>query len=227
MSGAVGTEDVTTAAEMARSHGVDPKRFRAALRRASLRWHSHNERWEVRIGSPEHRDMERILAALGPAANVAEAVEQVRSTPPSAARCSSDEAWIIDLCDAVLGKKAIRQHRFPFLLGDAGASGRRVLLPVDAFYPDLGLVIEYHERQHSGRVRFFDDRPTISGVPRGEQRRRYDDYRRTLLPLHGCALVVFDYSEFGHTSAGRLLRTERDREIITARLRDHVTIATV
>ena len=37
-------------------------------------------------------------------------------------------------------------------------------------------------------------------------------------PLHGCALVVFDYSEFGHTSAGRLLRTERDREIITARL---------
>jgi len=227
VSGAVGTDDVTTAAEMARSQGVDPKRFRAALRRASLGWHSHNERWEVRIGSPEHRDMERILAALGPAANVVLAVEQVRNRPPSAARSSSDEAWIIDLCDAVLGKKAIRQHRFPFLLGDAGASGRRVLLPVDAFYPDLGLVIEYHERQHSGRVRFFDDRPTISGVPRGEQRRRYDDYRRTLLPLHGCALVVFDYSEFGHTSAGRLLRTERDREIITARLRDHVTIATV
>ncbi|MFZ5783326.1 MAG: hypothetical protein ACOY4R_24255 [Pseudomonadota bacterium] len=76
-------------------------------------------------------------------------------------------------------------------------------------------------------MRFFDDRPTVSGVSRGEQRRRYDDYRRTLLPLHGCALVVFDYSEFEHTSAGRLLRTERDREIITARLRDHVTIATV
>ena len=138
MSGAVGTEDVTTAAEMARSHGVDPKRFRAALRRASLRWHSHSERWEVRIGSPEHRDMERILATFALAANVAPAVEQVRSRPPSAARSSSDEAWIIDLCDAVLGKKAIRQHRFPFLLGDAGPSGRRVLLPVDAFYPELG-----------------------------------------------------------------------------------------
>jgi hypothetical protein len=171
--------------------------------------------------------MERILAALAPAANVAPAVEQVRTRPPSVARSSSDEAWIIDLCDAALGKKAIRQHRFPFLLGDAGASGRRVLLPVDAFYPELGLVIEYHERQHSERVRFFDDHPTVSGVPRGEQRRRYDDYRRTLLPLHGCGLVVFDYSEFGHTRAGRLLRTDRDRAIITARLRDHVTVATV
>lgn len=227
MSGTVGSEGVTTAAEMARSYGVDPKRFRAALRRASLRWHSHNERWEVRLGSPEQRDMEHILVALASAANVAPAVEQVRTRPPSVARTSSDEAWIIDLCDAVLGKKAIRQHRFPFLLGDAGASGRRVQLPVDAFYPELGLVIEYHERQHTGRVRFFDDHPTVSGVPRGEQRRRYDDYRRTLLPLHGCALVVFDYSEFGHTRAGRLLRTDRDRAIITARLRDYVTVATV
>lgn len=207
---------------MARSHDIDPKRFRAALRRADLPWHSHNERWEVSIGSSEHRDMERILVALAPAARVAPAVEQGRTRPTLPAGPSRDEAWIIDLCDAVLGQTALRQHCFPFLLGDAGASGRRVLLPVDAFYPELGLVIEYHERQHSERVGFFDDRLTVSGVPRGEQRRRYDDYRRTLLPSHGFELVIFDYSEFGHTGAGRLLRTEEDREIIAVRLRDHV-----
>lgn len=221
MSGVDGMKGVTTAAEMARSYGIDPKRFRAALRRAGLRWHPHNERWEACIGSPEYRDMKRILAALAPAASVVPAVEQaIRST--SSARASSDESWVIDLCDAVLGQKAIRQHRFPFLLGDPGPSGRRALLPVDAFYPDLGLVIEYHERQHSERMRFFDDRLTVSEVGRGEQRRRYDDHRRTLLPQHGCTLVIFDYSEFGHTGAGRLQRTDRDRKIVAARLRDHV-----
>ncbi|MGD9508273.1 MAG: hypothetical protein AB7I59_11330 [Geminicoccaceae bacterium] len=214
-------EDTTTAAEMARLHGIDPKRFRAALRRAGLQWHSHNERWEVGIGSPERQDMERILAALAPVTTDAPTSEHPRTGSTSSARVSSDEGWIVDLCDAVLGKRAIRQHRFPFLLGDPGASGRRALLPVDAFYPDIGLVIEYHERQHSQRVRWFDDRPTVSGLGRGEQRRRYDDYRRTLLPEHGYALVIFDYSEFEHTAAGRLLRTYRDREIITARLRDH------
>ncbi len=223
MSGVDGIKGVTTAAEMARSLGIDPKRFRAALRRAGLGWHSHNESWEVCIGSSEHRDMQRVLATLAaPAARVDRAIRPARTSPTSSARASSDEAWIIDRCDAVLGKKAIRQHRLPFLLGDPGPSGRRALLPVDAFYPELGLVIEYHERQHSERVRFFDDRQTVSGVGRGEQRVRYDDYRRTLLPQHGCTLVIFDYSEFGHTGAGRLLRTDRDLEIIAARLRDHV-----
>jgi hypothetical protein len=213
---------VTTAAEMARAHGIDPKRFRAALRRAGFGWHSHNERWEVCISSPEHRNMQHILATLAAGARVDLAISPARTSPASSARASSDEAWIIDLCDAVLGKKAIRQHRLPVLLGDRGPSGRRAQLPVDAFYRDLGLVIEYHERQHTQRVRFFDDRLTVSGVARGEQRRRYDAYRRTLLPQHGYTLVVFDYSEFGHTGAGRLLRTDRDREIIAARLRDHV-----
>ncbi len=137
-----------------------------------------------------------------------------------------DEEWIIDICDDVLGQKAIRQHRFPFLLGDPGPSGRRAKLPVDAFYPNLELVIEYHERQHSERVPFFDkdDRLTVSGVPRGEQRRRYDDYRRTLLPQHGYTLLIFNYSEFEHNNARRLLRIDRDRDrrIIATRLHDHL-----
>lgn len=139
-----------------------------------------------------------------------------RSSQPG--RSASDEAWIIDICDEVLGKTASRQHPFPFLLGDAGPSGRRASLPVDAYYHDLRLVIEYHERQHTQRVALFDDRNTVSGVPRSEQRRRYDDYRRTLLPKHVYGLVVFDYAEFDHTRGGRLVRNGRDREIVTARL---------
>lgn len=152
----------------------------------------------------------------------------IRSTGPSRTRSSqpgrlgSDEAWIIDICDAVSGKAASRQHRFPFLLGDPGPSGRRASLPVDAYYPDLRLVVEYYERQHTQRVALFDDRVTVSGVPRGEQRRRYDDYRRTLLPKHGYGLVIFDYAEFDHTRGGRLVRSGRDREIVTARLQAYL-----
>ena len=86
-------------------------------------------------------------------------------------------------------------------------------------------MIEYRERQHSKHVPFFDDLPTLSGVSRGEQRRRYDGYRRTLLPRHGYKLVVFDYSNFRCTGAGRLLRTEQDRTIIAARLRRYTQIS--
>jgi hypothetical protein len=57
--------NVITAVQMARAHGIDPKRFRAALRQARIPWHAHNARWVVGISSPEHKDMERVLATLG------------------------------------------------------------------------------------------------------------------------------------------------------------------
>ena len=53
-----------TAVEMARGEGVDPKRFRRALRGENFPWHSPNARWTVGRDSPEHRDMLRVLARL-------------------------------------------------------------------------------------------------------------------------------------------------------------------
>ena len=60
----------------------------------------------------------------------------------------SDELYVIDLCDSVLNRKARRQQRFDFLRCDPGRSGVCVQLPVDAYYDDLSLVVEYWERQH-------------------------------------------------------------------------------
>lgn len=71
-----------------------------------------------------------------------------------AKRKESDEWYVVNLCDEALRKKAERGHRFPFLLGDPGSRGP-AKLPVDAFYPDLNLVIEYRERQHFEAVRHF------------------------------------------------------------------------
>lgn len=127
-----------------------------------------------------------------------------------------DEHYILALCDEVLNAKAKRQHRFPFLRGDPNADDRQMALPIDAFYEDLKLVVEYRECQHTEAVPFMDHKDTVSGVTRGEQRKLYDQRRRDVLPEHGIKLVELDYSMFAHGSNKRLKRDpEADKAIIS------------
>jgi hypothetical protein len=135
-------------------------------------------------------------------------------------RVDSDEHYILDLCDKVLGAKGYRQHRFPFLRGDGGQR-----LPVDAYYPDRKLVIEYMERQHTEKVPHFDKRMTVSGVPRGEQRALYDARRRTVLDDEGISFITLSCDIFAVDARKRLRRdSDRDearlREILAAWCRD-------
>lgn len=132
-------------------------------------------------------------------------------------RADSDEAYVIDLCEQVLGAEALRQHRFSWLLGDPGTNGARRRLPVDVYWPTLGLVVEYRERQHDGPVPFFDkpDRLTVSGVHRGQQRAIYDARRDDLIPAAGLCLVIIKPGDLDSTSRGRLRRnTTRDVQAI-------------
>jgi hypothetical protein len=122
-------------------------------------------------------------------------------------RTARDEQYILDLCDNLLGVESRRQHRFDFLRGDAGPSGGKgQRLPVDAYYPSLNLVIECRERQHSEKVPHFDERPTLSGMSRGEQRKKYDELREKRLAEKRIDLVKLDYSQFEHDSRKRLRR---------------------
>jgi hypothetical protein len=126
-----------------------------------------------------------------------------------------DEDYVIDLCDKVLGKVAVRQHRFEWLKGDSGTR-----LPVDAYYPELNLVVEYMERQHTEAVPHFDKRMTVSGVSRGVQRKLYDQRRQELIPKHGINLVTISYSDFEHDSSKRLRRhREKDPIVIHEKLK--------
>ena len=135
--------------------------------------------------------------------------------PSSASRQNSDEAYIINICDDVLHFTAKRQYKFSFLKGDTGKS-----LPVDAYYEEINLVIEYYEKQHTEEVHFFDKRITASGVTRAEQRRKYDELRKTEIPKYGLSLVIFDYSEFQHTKGKRLVRNlNEDYKVIEEKLR--------
>lgn len=128
-----------------------------------------------------------------------------------------DEHYILDICDELLGGASIRQHRFSFLLGDTGRK-----LPVDGYYSDLNLVVEYKERQHSEPVPFFDHRMTVSGVSRGRQRAIYDQRRRDVIPKNNKQLIEFSYSEFRHYANKRLIRNEHlDMEIIRKKLESY------
>jgi hypothetical protein len=129
-----------------------------------------------------------------------------------------DETYIVDLCDAVLGQPALRQYRFPFLFGDPTKRGRRIPLPVDAYYEKLSLVVEYHERQHCEPSPFFDRRIVASGITRGEQRRIYDLRRMEILPQNGIEVIVIGYKEFELNSNKRLRRAPSDLEVVRLRL---------
>lgn len=140
-------------------------------------------------------------------------------------RNSSDEYYVLDLCDQVLGRQCERQYRFDFLLGDPSPSGKRVKLPVDAYYSDLNLVIEYREMQHFNENKHFDkpDIITISGVHRGAQRRLYDMRREEMLPLNGIELLLIPYSAFTCNSQGKIVRnSEKDINVITRLLRNYM-----
>ncbi|MFJ2262549.1 hypothetical protein ACIOKD_30275 [Streptomyces sp. NPDC087844] len=122
----------------------------------------------------------------------------------------SDEAYVVGLCDLILGENALTQHKFEWLLGDPGTSGHRARLPVDAFWPGHGLVVEYRELQHDQPTPHFDkpDRLTVSGVHRGEQRALYDTRRDTEIPAHGLRLVVVRPADLDADGRGRLRRRE-------------------
>lgn len=180
------------------------KGIRGKIRRIGLYWS------EVAGGVPYtannlHRLVKSGVIRVSGAAQLAHRVSSVKSPArpathiKSTRRSESDEHYVIGLCNEALGMEAEQQYKFPFLLGDSGRA-----LPVDAYYRQQNLVIEYYERQHTEEVKFFNRRMTVSGVSRGEQRKIYDDRRRTELPKHGIKLVVISYSDFG--TSKKLLR---------------------
>jgi hypothetical protein len=133
----------------------------------------------------------------------------------------SDESYVIGLCDSIVSRKAKRQQRFDFLRGDPGKRGVGVQLPVDAYYDDLSLVVEYWERQHTEATPFMDKRMTCSGCDRREQRRQYDERKAKVLEERGITLLVLRHEMFACNSRKRLHRkTDEDTEVIRKQLQN-------
>lgn len=132
-------------------------------------------------------------------------------------RHNKDECYVLDLCDSVLELTCLRQHKFDFLLGDTNSKGVARKLPVDGYYKELNIAIEYHESQHNETVIFFDkpNQTTISGVNRGVQRKIYDIRRREVLPAKGINLIEISYTDFNYNGQKRITRNlKQDKEVI-------------
>jgi hypothetical protein len=179
---------------------ISPKTLRAWLRRTYPR--NDSEKW-----SEWELTQEQIKAARERwAQDASETSAIVRTVTRPLRDPITDEGYVINLCDEILRERAFRQHRFTWLLGDPGKRGSRAALPVDAYYPDHELVVEYRERQHDEPVAFFDRRDTVSGFTRGEQRRLYDRRREAEIPRHGLRLVIVKPSNLDSDRRGRLRR---------------------
>lgn len=147
------------AVDVAAELGVDPKRFRAWPRREYPRGRpEHGSAWlldeaQVATARRDFRPGVTVPPPPGPPA----------ATPKTSSR---DEAYVLNICDRILGEQTIRQHCFSWLRGDADSRGSSRLLPVDGYYSGHRLVIEFHEVQHREAVRFFDkpDTLTVSGT---------------------------------------------------------------
>jgi hypothetical protein len=138
-----------TPAEAAALLDTDARRIRAWLRRQ--RGRAPAAGWT--IDTATFNDLREAFA-----------VEQHgRTTASSRTPHVRDEIYVVDLCDELFGLRASRQHRFEWLVGDPARDGRARQLPVDAYYEELDLVVEYRELQHDQPVKFFDkaDRMTI------------------------------------------------------------------
>lgn len=161
-------------------------------------------------------------------------IEESKTNPPrntvikktqTAESNIKDEHYVLDLCDKVLGVISYRQHKFDFLLGDPNKNGVSAKLPVDSYYHDLNLVVEYRERQHTESVNFFDkpNKMTVSGVHRGEQRRIYDERRRNILPKYNIDLIEISFTDFNYDRQKRIIRNrEKDIEIVKQKLQKYL-----
>jgi hypothetical protein len=101
------------------------------------------------------------------------------------------ERWVVELCERVLGPRDA-VCRFDWALGDPSPrTGRCVRLPFDAVWEERRVIVEVDEDQHRDPSPFFDKplRMTVSGVHRGEQRRRYDERKRAAARAQGYRLV--------------------------------------
>jgi MerR HTH family regulatory protein len=193
--------------ELARELGISPKTLRAWLREryphpAQLK----GSAWQLTANQVEAARARFTDEAAPRRGRTTRLTERPKGKRTERSRSDSDEAYVINLCDTLLGETALRQHCFAWLVGDPGKSGQRRPLPVDAYYPDHRLVVEYRERQHDEPVAFFDRRDTVSGVPRGGQRRIYDERRDREIPNHGLRLVIVRPGDLTANSRGRLLR---------------------
>jgi hypothetical protein len=124
---------------------------------------------------------------------------------------NSDEFYLVNLCDELLNEKASRKHTFDTLVGRLHKKGKmRTKLPLDAYYKDLKLVIE-----------FFEKKETEESDEREAQRKFYDQRKKDVLQKKEISLIEINYALFECNENDRLIRDkEKDSKVLKGILKN-------
>ena len=115
-----------------------------------------------------------------------------------------DENYLLDLCDEILGQKALRQHLFH--LPDKGRN-----FPVHGYYPELNLALYYRKPPQSEVVTHLENISWISGrsLHREKEEEEFLQRCRELLPEKGIRLLEIHHSNFSYNKLKRLQKNHR------------------
>lgn len=131
-------------------------------------------------------------------------------------RSNSDEVYVMDLIDTLLNEKGSRKHTFEYLLGDLHKNGEtRTKLPIDVYYPNLKLALELVECSGENSESSKEEKLTVSGVTRAEQREIYYNRKKTALENKDIAFVDIPIESFEVDDASKLVRdADKDERVV-------------
>ena len=133
-------------------------------------------------------------------------------------RANSDEKYLVDMINSLLGKKGSEKQTFDYLLGDLHQDGEtRTELPVDLYFWELKLAIEFvnHPKTREQLIPEKQKKMTVSGVTRAEQRVKYFDRKKKVLTKKGMDFVEIPMAGFECDEHLKLLRnTENDERVL-------------
>lgn len=129
---------------------------------------------------------------------------------------NSDEYYLVNLCDELLGQRASRKHTFDTIVGNLHKLRKgRTKLPLDAYYEDLKLVIEFFEKRVS------DDELDEKAKARMEQIKYYDEIKKKAILKKEFHLIEIHYAFFECDENDKLIRnTENDIIVLKGILKD-------
>jgi hypothetical protein len=131
---------------------------------------------------------------------------------------NSDEFYLVNICDELLEQKASRKHTFDTLVGNLHKKGKgRTKLPLDAYYKDLKLVIEFFEKEK--------DESTLDETAKARiaQIKYYDQIKKKSILKKEMRLMPIKYASFECDEDGKLIRNiENDTMILKGMLKDFI-----
>lgn len=129
---------------------------------------------------------------------------------------NSDEYYLMDLCDEVLAQQASRKHTFDSLVGNLHKKGKgRTKLPVDAYYEDLKLVVEFYRKTEMLENLDEEEQARVTQI------KYYDELKKKAVLKKELRLVEINYGSFESDDDGKLLRTrDKDVLVLTDALKD-------